>query len=110
MKCYTCGSYPSLFVGGVGRFKNGTLELYDQALIDKLERTDSFKQGIVREYIPDPGEVVPLPARGDVVKMKKQQLLDFVEEYGLDAPSGATRNVLVTLVLEFIAEADSEVE
>lgn len=110
MKCYTCGLYPSLTIGQVGRFTNGVLELDDPAKIRKLEACDSFKQGIVREYIPDPSEVVPLPSKSDVVKMTKAQLISFAEEYGLDAPSSAKRNELVTLVLEFITEASEELE
>jgi len=104
MKCYTCGLYPSLFVGNVGQFKNGVLELDDPSLIRTLEQTDSFRNGIIREYAPPPDQVKPLPTRSDVIKMTKVQLENFANEYGLEV-EGHTRNNLVTAVLDFVTEA-----
>ena len=112
-KIYTCAVFPSLTIGTAGRkqiegpvkFNHGVFETSDQDIQAAVEESDSFKQGYIREYRDDKAPP-PLPEKKDVVRMTKEQLVEFTSVYGIEVPGEGHRRDYVSAVIDFLTEAE----
>lgn len=112
-KVYTCAVFPSLTIGTANRktigepikFNRGIFETADQDMQAAIEESDSFKQGYIREYRDDKAPP-PLPEKKDVVRMTKEQLVEFTSVYGIDIPGEGHRRDYVSAVIDFLTEAE----
>ena len=104
LKVYTCALYPQLAIAGVCRFVDGVFDTDNPEIQAVIERTDSFRAGLVKvltiDSQPPPGEAWERPTKTAVAKMKKSELEAVAIRMGLEFDPNATRAAILTLVLQ----------
>jgi hypothetical protein len=102
-KVYTCARYPQLAIAGICKFVDGVFDTDDRMVQERLERTDSFRSGLVRALDLEDAveqESWERPTKSALVKMTKAEITKVANRMGLIYDPAATRAGLLAVVLE----------